>query len=39
MYQRQTCWYYQTNFNFYDQKDIFKPMKTKKNGYRYYSYK
>ncbi|MCT7750993.1 hypothetical protein FOF74_000525 [Lactobacillus gasseri] len=24
---------------FYDQKDIFKPMKTKKNGYRYYSYK
>ncbi|MFV9753404.1 hypothetical protein ACQ5RW_02360 [Lactobacillus gasseri] len=24
---------------FYDQKDIFKPVKTKKNGYRYYSYK
>lgn len=24
---------------FYDQKDIFKPMKTKKNGYRYYSHK
>lgn len=23
---------------FYDQKDIFKPLKTKENGYRYYNY-
>ncbi|WP_347283687.1 hypothetical protein [Lactobacillus taiwanensis] len=23
---------------FYDQKDIFKPLETKENGYRYYSY-